>query len=380
MTENTEPYSLPDDHPQTPDDITTPALILDLDLFEANIAAMAAFAASAGINLRPHAKTHKCPEIALRQIEAGAIGISVATIREAEAMARGGLSGLLITSEIISRPGIARLLSLIKHAPETMVVVDNAINARDLDRAGREVGCTIDVMLDVDPGTRRTGVARGSAAIKLAEEIVRCRNLRLCGVHCYSGSTAHVVGWDARMEHSNSAMSAGIETFEALKLLGIPVEILSGGSTGTYNIDPLAGVMTELQAGSYVFMDVHYGRIGSKNGPVYDDFAQSLTVLSTVISRNHEDCATIDAGIKAFATDRSFGPEIKGVEGVTYKFVGDEHGVLLLDNPTMDIRAGDRLEFFPPHCDPTVNLYDRIYCLRGDRIEGVWPVLGRHGI
>ncbi|MEP7270249.1 MAG: DSD1 family PLP-dependent enzyme [Acidobacteriota bacterium] len=378
MTNHAESL-LPPRHLSTRADLTTPALLLDLDLFEGNIAAMAAFTKSAGIDLRPHSKTHKCPEVARRQLTAGAIGISVATIREAEAMTDAGITGLLITSEITSYPGIQRLLNVLKHAPQTMIVIDNALNAQDLDRAAKEAGCRMDVMLDVDPGTRRTGVARGGAAIALAEEIDRCENLRLRGIHCYSGSTAHVLGWEARREHSYSAMSAGVETFQTLKQLGMPLEILSGGSTGTYNIDSSLDAMTELQAGSYVFMDVDYHRIGGQSGPIYEDFAQSLTVLSTVVSRNHEDRATIDAGIKAFATDRTFGPKIKGVEGVTYKAVGDEHGVLLLDAPSLDIRAGDRLEFYPPHCDPTVNLYDRIYCLRGDVVEEVWPVLGRYG-
>jgi 3-hydroxy-D-aspartate aldolase len=154
------------------------------------------------------------------------------------------------------------------------------------------------------------------------------------------------------------------------------MEILSGGSTGTYNIDPEFEGMTELQVGSYIFMDVDYRIIGGKSGPDYDDFGQSLKVIATVISKNHDDRATIDAGFKAFATDRDFGPDIIGISGITYRFGGDEHGILQLDNPSRDVKLGDRLEFVVPHCDPNVNLYDRIYCLRGDEVEDIWPVVG----
>lgn len=369
-----------DDHQNlTRDGLVTPALLVDLDLFEANLASMAAFAESVGIKLRPHAKTHKCPEIARQQIEAGAIGISVATIREAEAMVDAGITGILVTSEIVDRPKIDKLVRVVQKAPDTMVVVDSLANAQDLNAAATSALIQIDVLLDVDPGLHRTGVTGGEPAVALAEQIVKLESLNLRGVQCYSGSSAHIVGWDARKEHSYKAMEPGLETMKRLRRLGLVVDILSGGSTGTYNIDSELEGVTELQPGSYVFMDVDYHRIGGKGGEVYDDFARSLTVLSTVISRNHDDRATIDAGIKAFATDRKFGPEIKDDTGIKYYFVGDEHGVLTFDAPSRDVRLGDRLEFFVPHCDPTVNLYDRIYCLRGNRVEAVWPVLGRHG-
>lgn len=365
--------------PRSREQIVTPALLLDLDLFEANIAKMAAHARSSGVALRPHAKTHKCPEVARRQLQAGALGICTATIREAEAMAAAGLTGLLITSEIVGRPKIERLTALVGRRPETMVVVDDTANAQDLNDAAKAAKQKFNVMIDVDPGLRRTGIAPGDAAVALAETVARLPHLRLRGIHAYSGSSAHVKGWDARRTHSVRVMTPAVETFVRLKKKGMPVEILSGGSTGTYNIDPALEGVTELQVGSYVFMDIEYRDIGGKSGAIYDDFAPSLTVLSTVISKNHTDRATIDAGIKAFASDRKFGPEIKGATGVTYGFGGDEHGILSLARPNREIRLGDRLEFYLPHCDPNVNLYDRIYACRGERVEAVWPVLGRHG-
>ena len=162
-----------------------------------------------------------------------------------------------------------------------------------------------------------------------------------------------------------------------MKKAGMPVEILTGASTGTYNIDPFLEEITELQVGSYIFMDVDYQIIGGEGGDLYDDFGPALTVLTTVMSKRHRDLATLDAGMKAFATDRESVPEVKGISGTQYQFGGDEHGMLQLPNPSREIKLGDRLEFVVPHCDPTVNLYNVLYCRRGERVEGYWPVAGR---
>ena len=359
------------------DDLPTPALILDLDFFEANISKMSQHSRAASISLRPHAKTHKCPEIARRQVRAGALGVCVSTIHEAEVMAASGVRGLLLTSEMVGRNKIERLVRLTRKHPETISVVDNALHAAQLNDAATAAKLTLNVMIDIDPGGRRTGLLPGAAAVTLAEQIMKLPRLRLRGVHSYSGGSAHVVGFEARREHSHKAMQAPLETFHVLKERGFPMEIMSGGSTGTYNIDPALEGMTELQVGSYIFMDVDYRRIGGKSGDVYTDFAPSLSVLSTVISKNHPDRATIDAGIKAFATDRRFGPEVKGVTGVEYQFGGDEHGILMLKEPDRAINLGDRLELIVPHCDPNVNLYDRLYCVRGERVEDVWMIAGR---
>jgi D-serine deaminase-like pyridoxal phosphate-dependent protein len=361
-------------------DLVTPALLLDLDLLEANIAKLAAHAKAAKINLRPHGKTHKCVEIAQRQIKAGALGLSVATIREAEAMAAAGVKGLLITSELVGKPKIERLIKLARRAPDTMAVFDNVDHAKQLSDAAVAAKLSLNVMMDVDPAGRRTGIPPGELAIALAEKVAKLPNLKLRGIHGYSGASAHVNTFDARRKHSASVMTPVLETFAGLKKRGLPVEIMSGGSTGTYNIDPELEGMTELQCGSYVFMDVDYRAIGGQGGAVYEDFAASLTVMATVISRNHADRATTDAGIKAFATDRAkFVPEIKGVTGVTMGFGGDEHGILSFNHPSRDFKIGDRVEFIIPHCDPNVNLYDRIFCVRGEDVVDVWRTVGRYG-
>ena len=361
------------------DELPTPALVVDLDQLEGNITRLASHAKSAGIALRPHAKTHKCAAIARLQMAAGALGVCVATLREAEAMAEGGVGGLLLTSEMVGGVKIRRLVELTRRRPDTMSVVDDPGHAAELSAAARAAGLTLNVLIDIDPGSRRTAIAPGEKAADLARRITALPGLRLRGIHCYSGSSAHVTGFEQRRAHSEKAMAPAIATFLELRREGLPMEILSGGSTGTYNIDPAFGAMTELQAGSYVFMDVDYRRIGGKSGAVYEDFAPSLAVIATVISRPERNRATIDAGLKAFATDRKFGPEPKDLAGATFSWGGDEHGILDLTKASREPRLGERLEFIVPHCDPTVNLHDHIHALRGDRVEAVWPVARGYG-
>jgi D-serine deaminase-like pyridoxal phosphate-dependent protein len=357
-------------------DLPTPSLILDLDAFEANVAGMGAHAKQHGLQLRPHSKTHKTPEIARRQVAAGAHGVCAATIHEAETMNAAGIRGILITGEQVGVNKIGRLIRLTKRAPDTMSAVDNAQHAEQLSEAARAAKVTLNVMVDVDPVGRRTGIAPGEQAVALAKRIDQLEGLRLRGVHGYSGGSSHVKGYEARKAHSIQYMTPVIESFKAMKKAGLPAEIMSGASTGTYNIDSGLDGMTELQVGSYVFMDVDYRRIGGSSGDTYTDFRPSLTVLATVMSKNYDDIATIDAGLKAFATDRSFGPEPL-IEGITYSFGGDEHGRLNLANAGSEVKLGDKVELIVPHCDPNVNLYDRMYACRGDQVREIWKIAAR---
>ena len=359
------------------DELPTPSLLLDLDLFEANLDKMSRNASRHSIGLRPHAKTHKCPEIARRQVEAGALGACTATIHEAEVLAAGGIPGLLITSEMVGRNKMERLVALTRSQPDTMSVVDDIEHARQLNDAAEAGDVRLNVLVDIDPMGRRTGTTAGDAAMALAEGILKLSKLNLRGVHSYSGASSHVVGFAERKAHSEEVMAPPIETYQRMKKAGMPVEILTGASTGTYNIDPFLEEVTEMQVGSYVFMDVDYQIIGGESGEVYDDFAPALTVLTTVMSKRHRDLATLDAGMKAFATDRQSVPEVKGISGTQYQFGGDEHGMLQLPNPSREIKLGDRLEFVVPHCDPTVNLYNYLLLRRGEQVEGYWPVAGR---
>jgi len=361
----------------TRDEIPTPALLLDLDRFERNLARMAAHVRRAGKALRPHAKTHRCPEIARRQVAAGALGVACAKLGEAEVMAGAGVRGLLITTEVVPAQAIARLVRLLGEAPDTMVVVDDADNVAALGRAAREAGRRLDVLVDVDVGGRRTGVPPGAPAVALARAVVAERGLRLRGLQGYAGHCAHVVGWKARREASHAAMAPLMETRRLFEAAGLPVDVVAGGSTGTHDIDVELEGLTELQSGSYCVMDLDYRRIGGRQGEALTEFEMALTVVATVVSVPTADRAMVDAGLKAFSTDKPFPPEAVERPGVEYGFAGDEHGRLTITDPSRAPRLGERIEFFPPHCDPTINLYDRIYAVRGRDVEAVWPIAAR---
>jgi len=368
----------PDTKGRSRADLPTPALLVDLDAFDANVKRMADHCKKAGVGFRPHAKTHKCPEIAKRQVAAGALGICVATVPEAEAMVAAGIKGVLLTSPIVDKGKVGRMVELARQGGEVLLAIGHAREVELLAEAAEAAKATMDVLVDVDVGDKRTGILPGAPALELARLIARSKHLRLRGVQAYAGHASHTVGFAKRQEVSRIAMSKAVETKDLFTKAGLEARILTGGSTGTYNIDSAIAGITELQVGSYVFMDVDYRRIGSATDEAtYKDFAPSLTVLTTVVNATHTDQVTVDAGTKAFATDVAFKPEAKNGEGLTYTRAGDEFGRLTAAAGTALPRLGDRLEFLVPHCDPTVNLYDRIYALRGDKVEAVWLIAAR---
>ena len=361
----------------TRDDIPTPALLLDLDRFERNLRRMAAHARAAGKHLRPHAKTHRCPEIAQRQVTAGALGVACAKLGEAEVMARAGVRGLLITTEVVAPAAIRRLLRLVSAAPDTLLVVDNAANVADLGREAAADGVALNLLVDVDVGNRRTGIAPGEPAMALARAVAAQPALRFRGLQGYAGHCAHVIGWSARHAASRGALAPLMETRTMIERAGLPVEIVAGGSTGTWDIDIELPGLTELQAGSYCVMDLDYRRIGGRSGETLTDFEMALTVITTVVSVPTSGRAMVDGGLKAFSTDKPFPPESVERPGIEYGFAGDEHGRLTVTDHSRAPRLGERIEFFPPHCDPTINLYDRIYAMRADKVEAVWEIAAR---
>ena len=361
----------------TRDEIPTPALLLDLDRFERNIAKMAASIAAAGKKLRPHSKTHKCPEIARRQIAAGAVGICCAKVGEADVMAEAGIRNILITTEVVGPEKIGRLLGVLERVPETLVVVDNPDNVRELGLAMSRAGKVLNVLVDVDVGGRRTGVQPGEPAVHVARMVTLETALNLRGLQGYAGHCAHVQGYVNRRKTSHRWMNRLMKTRDLFEKNGLPVEIVSGGSSGTFNIDSDLKGMTELQSGSYCVMDLDYRKIGGKGGGDYDDFEMALTVLTTVISVPTREMAMVDGGFKAFSTDKPFVPEAVECPGVKYSWAGDEHGRLTVSEEGRLPALGQLIEFFPPHCDPTINLYDRIYAMRGQKVEAVWDIAGR---
>lgn len=358
------------------DDLPTPALLVDLDALDANIAKMTAHAKAKNRSLRPHGKTHKCPEIALRLMSAGAVGACAAKLSEAEAFARGGVRGLLVTTAVVGPHKIERAVRLAKQRPDTMFCVDNAQNVADLDEAARAAGLKLNLAIDLYVGGR-TGIPTGQPAANLAQSIAQHKNVRFAGLQSYAGQASHKVGFEARTESSRAAMLPAVQTRRLIEKSGIECPLLTGASTGTYNIDSEIDGVTELQPGSFLFMDLDYNRIGGQDGPVYRDFQSSLTVLTTVVSKPSDNEAVVDGGLKAFSTDKPFGPVAKGIEGMTFAWGGDEHGKLNLANASKPVKLGDRIEFVVPHCDPTVNLYERIYGVRGQQVELSWLIAAR---
>jgi 3-hydroxy-D-aspartate aldolase len=361
----------------TRSEIPTPALLVDLDRLERNIRKMAAHVKAAGKKLRPHAKTHKCPEIARLQIAAGAVGVCVAKVGEADVMAAAGIRNLLITTEVVGPEKIGRLLKVLERQAETLVVVDNPDNVAELGKAASQAGRVLNVLVDVEVGGRRTGVELGEPALDLGRLVMSQPALNLRGLQGYAPHCTHVMGFEERRRTSRRCMARLMKTRELFAKHGLPVEIVSGGSSGTFNIDSELAGLTELQAGSYCVMDLDYRRIGGATGPANDEFEMALTVLTTVVSVPSEALAIVDAGFKAFSTDKPFVPEPVEWPGVEYSWAGDEHGRLTVTQPGRRPPLGERIEFFPPHCDPTINLYDRIYAMRGDKVEAVWEISGR---
>jgi D-serine deaminase-like pyridoxal phosphate-dependent protein len=360
----------------TKDDLPTPALLLDIDAFEFNVSKMARHLKERKRSFRPHAKTHKCSAIAKALIRAGAVGVCAAKISEAEVFARDGVKGLLITTAVIGRRKIERAVRLADRRSDTIFCVDNEQNIRDLNDAARVARLKLNLAVDLLVAGR-TGVQPGEPALRLAKLITSLPNVQLAGIQAYAGQASHAVGFENRRKVSEEAMGPAIETRRLFEGKGIECLLLTGGSTGTYNIDSGIDGVTELQPGSFIFMDLDYNRIGGADGPVYRDFQNSLSVLTTVVSRPTEELAIVDGGLKAFSTDKPFMPAAKNREGIEYSWGGDEHGRLKTRNASAPVNLGDRIEFIIPHCDPSVNLYDRIFCLRGDRVEAVWRISAR---
>ncbi len=355
----------------------TPALIVDLDALERNIARMARATNANGIVPRPHAKTHKCPHIARMQLDAGAVGISVAKTGEAQALFDHGIEELLLTTSNVTPFKIRRAMGLRKQCPGFIQATDTEANVRMLSEAAGAAGVAADVVVDVDPGGHRTGVAAGEPALQLARLVDRLPGLRLRGLLCYDGGSQHVKGFGAREAQTLERLAAAADTCERMRASGLDTGIFSGGGTGTYNIDHQTPGLTDVQVGSYVFMDAQYLEIGGRDNPdVYDDFEPSLTILTTVLNARHEGRATTDAGAKACTINRPW-PIVKGETGMSYTSGSDEFGSIRYEDPSRVYRVGDKLELIVSHCDPVVNLYDRMVAVRGGVVQAVWPIAAR---
>ncbi|MCB0687679.1 MAG: DSD1 family PLP-dependent enzyme [Saprospiraceae bacterium] len=358
-------------------DLDTPALCVDLDALEGNLASLQKVVKQNGIASRPHAKTHKCPQIARLQLASGSVGICVAKISEAEVMFEHGINQLLCTTTNVTPVKIERAMNLRKWCPEFIQATDSPANARLLSAAAIAKGIVADIVVDVDPGMHRTGITPGEPALALAQLVDQLPGLRLRGILCYDGGSQHVKGFEARKKQTLERLAPAVETIRLMKKSGLNTEIFSGGGTGTYNIDHENEGFTDVQVGSYVFMDNQYVAIGGENDTErYTDFTPSLTILTTVLNDQYEGRVTTDAGAKACTINQPW-PLVKGESGMEYRSGSDEFGTLTYENPSRTYRVGDKIELIVSHCDPVVNLYNQIYAIRDEKVEAIWKIAGR---
>jgi 3-hydroxy-D-aspartate aldolase len=356
-------------------ELDTPALCVDLDRMEANIAKMQAAVKQNGIATRPHAKTHKCAAIARLQLAAGAIGICAAKISEAEALMDAGIDPICMTTSNPSRNKIRRAMRLRQRSRQFIQAVDEEQNARDLSDAAKEAKVVADVVIDVAVGTR-SGIP-SDGALALAKLVDTLPGLKLRGILAYDGGAQHVNGFAARKERALKNMEDAARVVAAMKASGLNTEIFSGGGTGTYGVQHLTPGFTDVQVGSYIFMDMQYLAIGSEDGsPVYKDFAPSLTVVTTILNNRFPGRLTTDAGAKALTLNTPRAGVI-GEPGMDYNAGSDEFGAITVTEASKSYRIGDRLEVIAPHCDPVVNEYNQMYAIRKDKVEAVWPITAR---
>ena len=358
------------------DQVKTPALILDLDVLDANIATMVATAKKAKLSLRPHAKSHKSPDIARRLVAAGALGACCATIGEAEALAAAGIPGLLITSPLATPDMQARLGALLLRRANIMVVADNPRNVAELADVAARAGAVLDVVVELDVGIGRTGCVEVPDAIELARQIAGAPSLRFAGVQAYWGHLQQVMPFETR-EARVKEQAVRLKTLIAgLTDIGLKPAIVTGGGTGTHWIDSRLGLFTELQVGSFVFLDSCYGSV-----PVTGDgnpYSPSLFVAAAVVTANRPDRVIVNAGYKALATNSGKAVPMRGIaQGATYRFMGDEHGAVERDGGAPMPELGSVIELLTPHCDPTVNLHARYVVVRGEDVIDEWPIAAR---
>ncbi len=359
----------------TKDDLGTPAMCVEKSLFDQNLKKMSEHCKSTGIDLRAHCKVHKSVDVAKRQVGLGALGIITATVAEAELMVGAGIKNVLYSSQPAGKNKIWRGVMLVKKDPTFMMVADDPNTVDLLDEAAASAGVKPVVLIDLYAGLTRAGHATGEPGLELAKRIDSKKHLKFGGVMGYSGGASHTKGFEARKAKSIRDVAPVVETAQLCKKAGLNVPIITGGSTGTYNIDKEIG-LTELQAGSYVFMDTLYMGVGGKDDDkVYSDWQPALTVLTTVISKNHKNQVTIDCGNKAMLrpTDK-----MKGRTDVAVENQGAEYGILRWSQGE-ELGLGQKVELYCSNLDMSTNAYDRYYVTEGDRVVDVWPIMGRSG-
>ncbi len=355
-------------------DVDTPALIIELDAFEANVARMRERMAGTGVTLRPHSKTHKSTAIAALQVAAGAVGICCQKVSEAEIMVQGGQTDVFVTNEVVGRAKTARLAALARRA-KISVCVDAPTNVAELGEAARQFATRLHVLVEMNVGGDRCGVESIEEVVDLARAIAAHPHLSFAGLQVYQGPAQHIRARDDRRAAIGAAIGKTREAVALLAQSGFACQTIAGAGTGSHEFELASGLYTEVQAGSYIFMDADYARNRGEDGLAAADFRHALFVLATVMSGTAPSRRIVDAGLKALSTDSGM-PVVQGFEGVSYARSSDEHGHLDVVGPVAP-QVGDKVRIIPGHVDPTVNLHDWFVGIRNDRVECLWPVSTR---
>lgn len=351
------------------EEIDTPALLVDLDALERNLEKLARHFQQAGKHLRPHIKSHKTPAIALKQLAAGAIGITCAKLGEAEVMADAGIRDILIANEIVGPRKIQRLVELAARC-DLMVAVDNPANLAAIDEAAQRRGVRPRVLVEVNIGHNRCGLTPGPQVVELARQAAAASGVRFAGLMGYEGHIIDLEDKVARDQGARESLQRLVDARADVERAGLEVEICSSSGTGDYYIAAAYDGITEVQAGSYALMDAAYARLGL-------GFEHALTVLTLVISRPSPTQVITDAGLKSIAPEHGL-PLVKGHPDLECHALSEEHGRLrTLSGAGIDLQVGDLLELIPGHGCTTVNLHDQLYALRGNRVEDIWEIAAR---
>lgn len=357
------------------EEVDTPSLIIDLDAFERNLKRLSDTVAGTSVNLTPHAKTHKCPIIALCQIDYGAIRVCCQKVGEAEAMVYGGVRDIFVSNEIVAPSKLERLAALARLA-NIAVCTDNPMNIENLSDIAQSYDVELSVLVELNVGMNRCGVETGDEVVTLARQISKSPGLRFAGLQAYHGAAQHLPTFKQRKEAIHSSVEKVKHVKNLLEEEGLPCQRIAGAGTGTYRLNYKSGVYTELQPGSYIFMDVEYGMIRGEDGELFHEFENSLFIYSQVMSISSKDHIVVDAGLKAFTTEKGM-PIVYGIPDVEFLRASDEHGVIKIKNSSYTFRLGKKIKLIPPHCDPTVNLHNWYVVIRENRVEALWPIIAR---
>jgi D-serine deaminase-like pyridoxal phosphate-dependent protein len=350
------------------EELDTPALLVDLDLLEANINRMAAFFAKQASGLRPHSKTHKCPQIAHMQIEAGAVGITCAKLGEAEVIARSGITDILVANQVVGAKKIARLIELAKRS-DVMVALDDADNAQMISQAALTAGTRVRVLVEIDSGMGRCGVLPGEPTLAMVQKVLELEGLRYSGLMAYEGHCVLEADPEVKKENTLRHLGELFRTKGIVDEAGIESPIISSGGTGTYHITGAHPGVTEVQAGTYATMDARY----KENMPEFDN---ALTVLVTTISRPNAETLITDAGMKAVTPE--FGmPAVVAHPGLEAQSLAEEHGLFSVSDGARAPKVGDTFQVIPGHGCTTFNLHEWLFAHRAGAVEAAWPVAAR---